>query len=111
MDYNSNNLYRNIGDRVKYLRTERHMSREKFAELIDITSKHLYDIEQGSTNFSIGIFSRICKELNIPSSFLLDETLSTDQRILSELTGRFTEEEKQRIKEILISQLETLSKK
>lgn len=105
MSYNMNEFYKKVGLRVKVLRTERNLSREEFAEMIDITSKYVYEIEKGTKNFSIGILFRICKELNIPSSIILDEEVNIDQLILDELVGRFTNEDKERIKEIILSKL------
>lgn len=80
MNYNEmQDFYKRVGDRVRGLRTERSLSREKFAEMIDITSKHEYEIEQGATNFSIGILFRICDALNISASFLIDKDQDAEQ--------------------------------
>ena len=105
MEYNMAEFYKKVGYRVRSLRTERNLSREEFAAMIDISSKYVYEIEKGSKNFSIGILFRICKALNIPSSILFDETVEIDQLILNELVGRFTKEDKQYIKNIILTQL------
>lgn len=105
MEYNMSEFYKNVGDRVRSLRQERNLTREEFAEMIDISSKYVYEIEKGSKNFSIGILFRMCKALNIPSSILFDEKEGIEQLILSELVGKFTREDKQYIKDMIISQI------
>lgn len=105
MDYKMNDFYKKVGLRVRSLRTERNLSREAFAGIIDISSKYVYEIEKGSKNFSIGILYKICTAFNIPSCLLLDEEVSVDQLILNELVGRFTEKDKEHIKNIIIAQM------
>lgn len=105
MEYNMEEFYRRVGLRVYTLRTERNLSREAFAEMIEISSKYVYEIEKGTKNFSIGILYRICKALDIPSSILLDEEVGIDQLILNELVGKFTNEDKQYIKNTIISHI------
>ena len=105
MEYNMSEFYEKVGYRVRSLRTERNLSREAFAEMIDISSKYVYEIEKGTKNFSIGILFRICKALGIPSSILLDEEPSIDQLILNELVGKFTNEDKEYIKDTIISHI------
>lgn len=105
MGHDMTTFFGNVGCRVRSLRTERNLSREKFAEMIDISSKYVYEIEKGEKNFSIGILFRICNALGVPSSVILDEEVGIDQLILNELVGRFTSEDKQYIKDTIISQI------
>ena len=44
MEYNMPEFYKKVGYRVRTLRTERHLSREEFAVMIDISSKYVYEI-------------------------------------------------------------------
>ena len=73
--------------------------------MIGISSKYIYEIEKGKKNFSIGILFRMCHALGVPSSVILDEKMGIDQLILTELAGRFTSEDKQYIKDTIISQI------
>ena len=98
-------FFRNVGYRVRFLRSERNLTREEFAEMMDVSSKYIYEIEKGEKNFSIGILFRMCHAFGVPSSVILDEKMGIDQLILNELTGRFTNEDKQYIKDIIISQI------
>ncbi len=97
---------RNVGFRVRALRTERNLTREEFAEMVDISSKYVYEIEKGNKNFSIGVLYKMCKALDITSSIIMDDEIDVNQLILNELVGKFTEEDKKRIKEILITELQ-----
>ena len=105
MKKNMSDFYMMVGLRVRALRTERNLSREEFAEAIDISSKYVYEIEKGTKNFSIGILFRICRALNIPSSIILDEEVSIEMLILNELVGKFTDEDKKYIKDLIVSHL------
>ena len=42
-----------IGQRVKHLRTNKHLTQEKFAEAIDVTAKHVSSVETGKACLSI----------------------------------------------------------
>ena len=48
-----------IGKRIKAARLEKHLSQIKFAELINVSTPYLSDIENGKTNLSLEIFVRI----------------------------------------------------
>lgn len=105
MENDMSAFYMSVGYRIRSLRTEQNLTREEFAEMIDISSKYIYEIEKGKKNFSIGILFKICSALGVPSSVILDEKIGIDQLILTELVGRFTSEDKQYIKDTIISQI------
>ena len=44
-------LYKNAGIRIRFLREERHYTREYLAEMADISPKFLYEIESGQKGF------------------------------------------------------------
>lgn len=48
-----------IGKRIKSARQEKHLSQMQFAELINVSTPYLSDIENGKTNLSLDIFTRI----------------------------------------------------
>ena len=61
-----------IGKRIKSARMERNLSQIKFAELINVSTPYLSDIENGKTNLSLEIFTRIvehCRYLLIHLSW------------------------------------------
>lgn len=54
-----------IGKRIKAARLEKHLSQIKFAELINVSTPYLSDIENGKTNLSLEIFVRIVEALQV----------------------------------------------
>lgn len=70
-----------IGQRIRYLREKNNYSREFFAEKIQISSKFLYEIENGKKGFSVEILLRITMALNISCDYILT---GTDKRNVSE---------------------------
>ena len=47
-----------IGKRIKSARMERNLSQIKFAELINVSTPYLSDIENGKTNLSLEYWRR-----------------------------------------------------
>lgn len=70
-----------IGQRIRYLREKNNYSREFFAEKIQISSKFLYEIENGKKGFSVEILLRITRALNISCDYILT---GIDKRDVSE---------------------------
>lgn len=60
-----------IGKRIKSARQEKHLSQMQFAELINVSTPYLSDIENGKTNLSLDIFTRIVKVLQISADWLI----------------------------------------
>ena len=67
-----------IGKRIKAVRIRIGMTREKLAELVDVTPRFIADVERGSVGISIATLKRICEVMNISSDSLLwDKTAQT----------------------------------
>lgn len=64
------------GDKIRHLRkVQGFTSAAKFAEAIGLkAAQHVYNIEQGKTNPSLGLLHQIAKVLNVPVSDLLTES-------------------------------------
>lgn len=60
-----------IGKRIKLTRQEKGLSQIKFAEMVNISTPYLSDIENGKTNLSLEIFVRIVEALGVSSDWLL----------------------------------------
>lgn len=60
-----------VGARIKYLRENNGYTRERFAEMVDISSKFLYEIETGKKGFSVEILLQISKALSVSCDYLL----------------------------------------
>lgn len=60
-----------IGTRVQEQRKKLGYSREKLAEVADISNSFLADIEHGIKNFSVPLLFRLCKALGVSADYLL----------------------------------------
>lgn len=59
------------GERIRQARQEKDISQIKLAELVQISTSHLSDIENGKTNIGLDIFMRITEALNVSADWLL----------------------------------------
>lgn len=57
--------YKEIGERIAYLRTERGFSRDVFARKIGVSSRFLYDLEAGRKGFSVWVLYNISQALSV----------------------------------------------
>ena len=65
---------KNIGKNVKQIRKSRHLTQEKLAEAIDISTIHMSHIETGSVSMSLDCLLYLCTVLNVtPNDILLGE--------------------------------------
>ena len=60
-----------IGIRIKYIRELNHYTREELAEYADISSKFLYEIENGQKGLSATNLLKICKALEVSCDYIL----------------------------------------
>ena len=60
-----------LGKRIRELRTEKGLSQEKFALLIDMDRTYLASVEAGKRNISLCNIQKIAKGLNLSISELL----------------------------------------
>ena len=73
-----------IGKRIRTERERAGLTREQLAELVDITSRFVADIERGSVGISVPTLRKICEVLNISSDSLLwgkTSQTSIDERL------------------------------
>jgi len=81
------NFYKGAGERIYLVRIMRGYSREKLAELADITPKFLYEIETGRKGFSAIVLYSLCSALEVKSDYILTgkDEHSCDQQIIEAL--------------------------
>lgn len=65
------NVYYSAGIRIRYLREEKHYTREKLAEMAEISPKFLYEIEVGSKGFSADTLYKLAEALETNADFIL----------------------------------------
>lgn len=86
---------KNIGKNVKEIRKSRHLTQEKLAEAINISTIHMSHIETGSVSMSLDCLIAACNALKTtPNDILLGEfcdlssgSLKIPQEKISKLTA------------------------
>lgn len=63
--------YKEIGERIAYLRTKRGFSRDVFARQIGVSSRFLYDLEAGRKGFSVWILYNISQALSVSCDYVV----------------------------------------
>lgn len=63
--------YKSIGQRIKKVRREKHLTQEELAEKVGVGSQHISDIERGLTGMSIGTLIDICRILGADTNYIL----------------------------------------
>jgi transcriptional regulator with XRE-family HTH domain len=67
---NQQSIQKEIGARIRELRTKKGLSQEGFADLCDINRSHMGEIERGETNISLSTLLVVTKKLDISISYL-----------------------------------------
>ncbi|MDR0827531.1 MAG: helix-turn-helix domain-containing protein [Desulfovibrio sp.] len=76
-----------LGNRIKALRINNHLSQEKLAENAGLNGKYLGEVERGKANISILNLSRLADVLHLPLlSLLTMEHERSREMLISELT-------------------------
>lgn len=60
-----------IGKRIQKARKQKKLTQIEFAEILNISTSHLSDIETGRTNFGIDILMNITEVLQVSADYLL----------------------------------------
>lgn len=106
MNADTKNFYWDVGNRIRTLRQVKRFTVEELAEKADISTKYMYQIENGKVRFSTEIFYKIANALGVASTALLEEeSMDIGKTILFEMTGKFTSEEKAYIKEVIMREI------
>ncbi len=74
-----------LGVRIKNLRLNMKMTRENLAELLDVSTRFLADVEAGKVGISIATLIRVCHVLHTSADYLLGlvELSADDQELLA----------------------------
>lgn len=106
MNSDSKNFYWNLGRRIRSFREKKHYTAEEFSEQVGISTKYLYEIENGKVRFSTEILYKISHSLGISADVILaEEGMTMETSILSEIMGKFTSEEKKYIKKAIVNDI------
>ena len=65
------NKLKKLGQRIQKARKQKNLTQLQFAEILDISTSHLSDIETGRTNFGVDILMNITETLQVSADYLL----------------------------------------
>jgi transcriptional regulator with XRE-family HTH domain len=84
-----------IGARLKELRIRKGQSLQQVADAVGASKPHIWELEaEKSKNPSLDLLTNIAQHFNVPISYLLDESASTDTMIFGREFKGVTEEDK-----------------
>lgn len=101
-------LYQDIGKRISGLRKENKMTQLQLAEALDISVKHMSEVERGITCLSLEKLNLLCDILPVSLDYLIrgiDKRRDEERKIPSyiiELYNSADEEKKQLLEEYLL---------
>lgn len=108
-------ISKKIGNRIYELRKSNKLSREKFAELCDISSQHVYYMEKGDFLPGCITLIDICNKFSISPSKILMDSLDINTNIFNESLqqdfSKLSKEDKIFIQELLSNTIQLLIKK
>ena len=64
-------INKTLGERIKLLRKNQNLTREKLAERIDVSPRFLADVESGKVGVSLLTLKNLCIALSTSADFLL----------------------------------------
>ena len=65
------NNYEEIGKRIKKTRKEQHFTQSDVAEMLNVTQKHVSEVERGESMFSMKQFIRFCEKMDCSLDYLI----------------------------------------
>ena len=96
-----------IGARIRREREKKHYTWEDLAEYAGISSKFLYEIENGQKGLSATSLLKICKSLNVSCDYILtgENALECNQELI-DIIESFDTAQIQNVKKMLLIMLE-----
>ena len=72
--------------RIRKARENAGYTREKFAELMDVSVSYMAEVERGRTNVSVKTLIKLCKLLGLNADYVLfGDTRDSDRELLDKL--------------------------
>ncbi len=85
-------MINNIGEKIREYRKKSNLSLEQFAELLDLSSTHIGNIERGVKTPTLQTFIKILNTLNVSSDVILGNSLNSKNEIkLKEIFNQLDE--------------------
>lgn len=100
----SDNIKKNLGLRIKKLRTHTGLTQEQLAEIIDMQPQSISFIETGRTFISSEVLANLCNHFNIePDFFFKSKNLDLSDKEINlkkEITRLLSSLDQQKLKDI-----------
>ena len=95
---------RQLGDRVRLLRTQRGMSRKALAQHAEVSERYLAQLESGEGNCSIVLLRRIARALGVPVTQLVSEHTDPplDLVLFSQFLDRLSPQELKEARDLVL---------
>lgn len=82
--------FKQIGEKIKETRISRHLTQEYVADVADVNTSHISNIENNRVKVSLSTLVQICNALDTTIDYILaeeytDSSSAIDQEILCEL--------------------------
>lgn len=95
-------IYKEAGERIMMARIMRGYTRENLAELADISTKFLYEIETGKKGFSALVLYNLSKGLKVDCDYILTgKQVAIHDKKLLQILEMFKREQTEQIANIL----------
>jgi len=91
-----------FGANLKHYRKERNLSQEQLSEKVNISAKHLSEIERGIVFASAGLIGKFAESLDIPivAFFLTDDNIYYDKVMLDKIKNEIIQNVEQTMNNI-----------
>ena len=67
--------------RIREARERKGLTREKFAEMLDVSVSYLAELERGKTGISVKMLIKVCNCLGLSADYILFGTERTEDRM------------------------------
>ncbi len=85
-----NEINKTLGERVKVLRKNLNMTREKLAEKADVSPRFLADVESGKVGVSVTTLKLLCIALSTTADYLLGLTNDENENLAIAIVNKFS---------------------
>ncbi len=77
--------YEDTGRRILLLRKKHGFTRERLAEMSDISVQFLADIEKGRKNMTVTTLRKICSSLHVTADYIINgsDTISVEDELIN----------------------------
>jgi transcriptional regulator with XRE-family HTH domain len=89
-----------VGQRIREERKKFDLSREEFAEIVELSDYYVGQLERGERQMSLPVLARVAKSLHIPLDYLIFGKTFDEQEIIKENRKKYERRDKE-INELL----------